>query len=262
MPLRPLIVFLLLVTSPVVAVSAHAVPPDAYEIMKRVDERPDGEDRRSVLVMELINRQGGKRVRRLLSLARDYGADSRKVLALLDPPEVKGTTFLSWDYADPAREDDRWLYLPALKRVRRIMGESRNDTFMGSDFTYDDLGDRSVDEDDHRLLGEETLEGVDCWVVESVPKDKTERYTRKKIWVRKGADLPIRVEYYDKDGLLKVLRVLKARLQDGFWVQMRTEMQNIQENHRTILTVEEIRHNTGLKDSLFEVATIQRGHLR
>lgn len=261
MPLH-LVLFLCLIISPVVALSVHAAPPEAYVLMKRVDERPDGEDRRSILVMELINRQGSKRVRRLLSLAKDYGADSRKVLALLDPPDVKGTTFLSWDYADPAREDDRWLYLPAMKRVRRIMGESRNDTFMGSDFTYDDLGDRSVDEDDHRLLGEETLEGIDCWVVESVPKDTTERYKRKKIWVRKDADLPIRVEYYDKDGLLKTLRVLEARLQDGFWVQVSTEMHNVQEDHRTVLTVEEIQHDTGLRDSLFEVATIQRGHLR
>ena len=261
MPLRPLI-FLLLAVLPLYALSSYAAPPDAYEIMKRVDERPDGEDRRSVLVMELINREGSKRVRRLLSLAKDYGVDSRKVLALLDPPDVKGTAFLSWDYAAPAREDDRWLYLPALKRVRRIMGESRNDTFMGSDFTYDDLGDRSVDEDDHRLLGEETLEGFDCWVVESVPKDTTERYTRKKIWVRKDADLPIRVEYFDKDGLLKTLRVLEAHLQDGFWVQVSTEMHNVPEDHRTVLTVEEIQHDTGLRDSLFEVATIQRGHLR
>lgn len=246
----------------VMTLGAQAGPPSAYEIMQRVDERPDGEDRRSVMTMELINHRGSKRVRRLLSLAKDEGADTRKVLALKSPPDVRGTAFLTWEYADPAREDDRWLYLPALKRVRRIMGESRNDRFMGSDFTYDDLGERSVDEDRHRLLGEERLDGVDCWVVESVPKDPAEPYTHRKIWVRKDADVPIKVEYHDSDGLLKVLKVEDLRRVNGFWVLARTQMHNVKENHRTLLTIEEIRHDTGLADSLFEVATIQRGHLR
>ncbi|NKN33286.1 outer membrane lipoprotein-sorting protein [Marichromatium bheemlicum] len=236
--------------------------PTGEEIMTRVDQRPDGEDRRSTMVMELINSNGSTRVRRMLVLSKDDGPDTRKVMALQSPPDVKGTAFLTWEYDDIARDDDRWLYLPALKRVRRIMGESRNDAFMGSDFTYDDLGDRSVEEDTHTLIGEERLDGHDCWVVESVPRGDDELYVRKQVWVRQDADLPIKVEFYDHRGLLKVLRVLEARQQDGFWVQFRTEMHNVQQDHRTLMTIEEIAHDTGLRDALFEVSAIQRGHLR
>jgi len=139
------------------------------DVMVMVDEREDGDDRKSVVEMILINHRGKKRIRQMLSCSKDYGKDSKKLMYFQKPFDVKGTSFLSWEYDNPEIDDDKWLYMPALRKVRRISGKSVNDYFMGSDFTYDDMGDRNVDEDTHTLKGQELVNGSECRVVESVP---------------------------------------------------------------------------------------------
>ena len=134
---------------PVYAQSAELTGRD---IMLKVHDRPDGDDQKGVMQMTLINKRGKMRKRTVLFLSKDYGKDSKSITYFQSPADVKGTGFLSWEYDDPSKDDDRWLYLPALKKTRRISGSSKNDYFMGTDFTYDDLGDRSVDEDNHELL--------------------------------------------------------------------------------------------------------------
>lgn len=236
--------------------------PDGRQIMTLVDERPDGEDRTSVIKMTLINRRGRQRVREMRSFSKDYGKDKKSVMVFVKPADVRDTAFLSWEYDAPSRDDDKWLYLPAMKKVRRISGASKNEYFMGSDFTYDDMGDRSVDEDSHTLLGEETILDQTCWKIESIPVDPDDMYTRKLLWVSKQASMVIKAEYYDKDGLIKVYRALDLKKQDGFWTLLRSEMDNVSRHHRTIMETDAVRYDTGLKDRLFRVATIQRGSIR
>ena len=232
------------------------------EIMVKVDERPDGDDRKGIIHMVLINKRNRKRERTVLSYSRDYGKDSKQLMYFQKPADVKGTGFLSWEYDDPKRDDDRWLYMPALRKVRRISGKSRNEYFMGTDFTYDDMGDRNVDEDEHRLLRDEKIGDFDCWVIESIPKDKDDMYTKKILWVRKDALVVIKAEYYDKMGLMKVFTTKDIRQQDGFWTIFHMEMDNISEKHKTIMKMQDIQYNVGLKDNLFRVSTLQRGNIR
>jgi hypothetical protein len=232
------------------------------EIMTRVDDRPDGDDRKSVLTMTLINKNGRKRVREVESFSKDFGKDKKSVMVFKKPADVKGTAFLSWEYDDPAREDDKWLYMPAMKKVRRISGSSKNEYFMGSDFTYDDMGDRNVEEDTHTLLGEETIDGHACWKIESIPVNPEDMYTRKMIWVCKAADMVIKAEYYDKDGLLKVYRAMDFRRQDGFWTLFRSEMDNVSRSHKTVLAIDSVQYDRGIGDHMFRVSTIQRGVIR
>lgn len=114
--------------------------------------------------------------------------DRKSIMFFQYPGDVKGTGFLTWDYDDPSRDDDKWLYLPAMKKTRRISGSSaKQDYFMGSDFTYDDMGSRHVDEDTHKLLGEESIGGHKCWQLESVPKDKPATDPRLRPSRRKGS---------------------------------------------------------------------------
>ncbi len=235
---------------------------DGRQIMVLVDERPDGDDRHSIMKMTLVNKRGHQRIREVENYSKNYGKDKKSVMVFKQPADVKGTAFLSWDYNDVHREDDKWLYLPAMKKVRRISGASSNEYFMGTDFTYDDMGDRNVDEDTHTLVGNEMIDGHDCWKVESIPVDKTDMYTRKIVWVDKQAHLSRRVEYYDKDGLLKIFRILDLKKQDGFWTVFKSEMDNVTRNHKTIMEMLSITYNTGIKDSLFKVSTIQRGRIR
>lgn len=236
--------------------------PTGLEIMTRVDNRLDGDDRTSRMTMTLINRNGRERVREIKSFSKDFGKDKKSVMVFLRPADVKDTAFLSWEYDDPSRDDDKWLYMPALKKVRRISGASKNEYFMGSDFTYDDMGDRNVEEDTHTLIAEEEIDGHACWKIESIPVDPEDMYTRKVIWVSKEAELTLKAEYYDKDGLLKVFRVLDFGKVGGFWTILKSEMDNVVRNHKTVMEIAETEYDTGISDTLFRVATIQRGAIR
>lgn len=236
--------------------------PTGREIMTWVSDRADGDDRKSVITMTLINKNGQQRKRELESFTKDYGRDKKSVMVFKQPADVKGTAFLSWDYDDPDRDDDKWLYMPALKKVRRISGSSRNEYFMGTDFTYDDMGKRNVDKDTHSLIGEEQAQGHDCWKIESIPRDPEDIYTRRVLWVSRTAHLVVQAEYHDKDGLLKVYQALDIRRQDGFWTVFISQMDNVARSHKTIMAIHAMEFNTGIDDELFRVSTIERGAIR
>ncbi|MBM9616321.1 outer membrane lipoprotein-sorting protein [Desulfobulbus rhabdoformis] len=255
--------FLFLLLMSFIPPPGHAdTTPTGLAIMTRVDDRPDGEDRKSLMTMTLINKNGRKRIREVRNFSKDFGKDKKSVMVFLKPADVKETAFLSWEYDDPSREDDKWLYMPALKKVRRISGSSKNEYFMGSDFTYDDMGDRNVEEDTHTLLAEESVDGHDCWKVESIPVDPEDMYTRKILWINKDADMIVKAEYYDKDGLLKIYRALDFIQQDGFWTLLKSEMDDVVRQHKTVMEMAKTEYDTGVKDSLFRVSTIQRGNIR
>jgi hypothetical protein len=182
--------------------------------MVLVDDRPDGEDKRSIMKMIFINKRGSQRIREVESFSKDYGKNKKSVMVFKEPADVKGTAFLSWDYDGPKKEDDKWLYLPALKKVRRISGTSKSEYFMGTDFAYDDMGDRHIDEDKHALLEEQGMDGQKCWKIESIPINKKDMYTRKNLWIGQESLLKIKAEFCDKDGLIKTYRMLSVGEQD------------------------------------------------
>ena len=169
------------ITAAVLISSANAGAQSGWDIMVKVDERDDGDTRKSSLTMTLINKRGSTRVRDVISYGKDYGKDSKQLMYFKKPEDVEGTCFLSWEYDDVSKEDDKWLYMPALRKERRISGRSSNDYFMGTDFTYDDMGDRNVDEDVHTLKGEDVFEGKECWIIESVPVEKKRLYKKENL---------------------------------------------------------------------------------
>ncbi len=257
------IVFLLGLNCYINFAYAQSTELTGKNIALKVHNRPDGDERKSIMQMTLINRRGKTRKRSILSLSKDYGEDKKSIMFFQSPANVKGTGFLQYEYENPSKEDNKWLYLPALKKVRRIIGSSKNDYFMGTDFTYDDMGKRAVDEDNHKLLREEEIDSLKCWVVESIPKDKGYMYSKTIKWIRQDALIPIKVEFYDKQGvLLKILTMQDIRKQEGIWTAFKMEMDNIQEKHKTILEIKEINYNIGLKDNLFRVSTLERGRIK
>jgi outer membrane lipoprotein-sorting protein len=237
-----------------------AAEESGRDIMLKIDNRHNGNDRSMKMTMTLINKKGKKRVREMVLYSKDYGKDSKSLFYFEKPADVKGTGFLSWSYDNPDKDDDSWLYLPSLKRSRRISGASKNDSFMGSDMSYDDMGNRSVDEDNHRLLKEEEVDGFACWVIESTPKDKKHQYSKMIQWYRKDALLNVKGEFYDKKGvLLKTLKQSDIRKVNGIWVSHKTVVENVQHKHKTELDMSEVTFDTGLKDNMFKVATLERG---
>lgn len=131
---------------------------------------------------------------------------------------------------------------------------------MGSDFTYDDLGDRHPSEDTHKLLREEKLNGEECYVVESIPKEKGYMYSRTVTWVIKDKWIGMKKEFYDQDGdHLKTLSVEKYDKIDGYWVILHSEMHNIQKDHRTIMNLKNVEINIGIDDGMFTERMMKRG---
>lgn len=252
---------LLLGGSPITGIGLEL--PTGREIMLKVDIRNDGDDRKTVSRMTLVNKRGRKRERVMMSFSKDYGKDTKSLFYFKKPADVKGVGFLTYNFDNPSKDDDRWLFLPALKKVRRISGSSKNDYFMGSDFTYDDMGGRSVDEDTHRLVRQETFSGKPCWIVESVPKDRDYMYSKVVRWIAQDSTMGIKAEYFDRQGgLIKTLKITDIKKYQGIWTIFKMEMHNHQEQHKTLMDIDEITYDSGLKDRLFKVSTLERGRIR
>jgi outer membrane lipoprotein-sorting protein len=194
----------------------------------------------------------------------DEGKDRKSIMFFQEPADVKGTGFLTWDYDDEDRDDDRWLYLPAMKKTRRISGSSaKKEYFMGSDFTYDDMGNRSVDADNHKLLREENYEGEACYVVESTPKSDEGLYSKQVGWIRKDNYVVLKVEFYDRmGGLMKELQVDELEQIDGIWTATRMTMQNHQRKHRTVISLSSLEYNIPVDNTLFTVNSLEKGYIQ
>src|SRR5262249_30341131 len=148
--------------------------PAGDEIARRVNERDEGHQVSRAMAMELVEKDGSSRTRLTRSFRRDFGDERRSVLFFEDPPNLKGTALLSFDYAQRNRQDDQWLYLPALRRARRIATSERGRAFLGTDFSFEDMRKEtrlSLDDYRWRTAGSEEVEGRRCWVLEGIPVD-------------------------------------------------------------------------------------------
>ncbi len=229
------------------------------QIMESVYNNPGGDDTQGELTMKLTNKRGEQRVRMLKQYLKDDGSTEKKIMYFTSPADVKGTSFMSWSYSS-GNDDDQWIYLPALKRTKRISSDGKSDYFMGSDFTYDDLGDRHPDQDTHTLLRSETVNGKDCYVVESIPIDDAYMYSKTITWVMKDNYLGLKREFYDEDGrLLKILSINKSENISGFWTILETEMHNVQKDHSTTIEFKNVKINQGIADSKFTERSMTMG---
>lgn len=251
----------IILTALFVAVATLASAQTGRDIAQRVKDRPDGDTRYAEMQLTLIKKNGDQRERKMVSWAMDEGKDTKKIMFFTYPGDVKGTGFLTWDYDETGKDDDKWLYLPAMKKTRRISGaSSKTDYFMGTDFTYDDMGGRNVDEDTHTLLREEMRDGHQCWVVESVPVDTREIYSRKVSWIRQDCDAAVYVEFYDKlNKLHRVMTVLDLQQVEGFWTIMKMEMKNVQNGHSTQIVVSNPGYNIEVDKNMFTVTKLEKG---
>ena len=245
----------------IISMSFQAITQEmtAREIIEKVYNRPEGDDQTSNLTMTLINKSGKERVRIIKQFTKDLGDVEKSIMFFQSPADVKNTSFMSWTY-DSEKNDDQWIYLPALKKVKRISSDSQSDYFMGSDFTYDDLGDRKLDDDTHSLLGEETIDGVEYYLVESTPKDDEYMYSKTKTWIRKDNFIGLKKEFYDEDeDLLKILHINNFEDISGFLVITNSEMHNVQKDHKTTMVLGDIEINKGISESKFSERMMMRG---
>lgn len=241
--------------------------PSGDEVARRIDARDEGRQTSRRLVMELIEPDGFTRVRET-RFFRLVGEDARKLVIFYESPKtLEGTAFLSHDHAEPGRDDDLWLYLPALRKVRRIGASDRGRPFLATDLSYEDVKlETRVSRDDYRYrtLGAEEEDGARRLVVEAVPVDDDTAhelgYGRVELRVDPETWLVRRADYEDPGGRpLKTARIEDVRRVDGLWTPHRIEVVNHQTGHRTIFRFEDVDYERELPESLFTPRALRRG---
>jgi hypothetical protein len=245
---------------------AMAATPTAHEIMEKnffVSKIPT---MKSEATMLLVTDQGQTRERKIASLQKlqQNGIDSKLVMKFVAPADIKGIGFLQVERSDA--DDDQWIYLPALKKTRRLVANNKKDSFMGSDFSYGDFARPKVDWYQHKLLRSEAVDGQDCYLIESVPATEAIRtdhgYSKKLVWVSKQNFLEAKVEYYDLTGrLLKTQTVGKHKLVDQAkdrWFALYREVNNHQTGHKTVLNFSLAESGVPAPEELFSTRTIER----
>ncbi len=242
--------------------SATAQTPEekGLEIAVETDRRDTGfHDSTASMRMLLRNRQGEESTRDIRVKTLEVENDGDKSLTIFDSPaDVKGTAFLSFTHK--SGPDDQWLYLPALKRVKRIASRNKSGPFMGSEFAYEDLSSQEVEKYTYKYLRDESCEGMECFVIERDPVDKYSGYTRQVVWIDKAEYRPMKIVYYDrKNSLLKTLTLADYRqFLDRYWRSHDMFMENHQTGKSTRLTWSNFKFRTGLTERDFDRNSLKR----
>ncbi|NOQ29671.1 MAG: outer membrane lipoprotein-sorting protein [Helicobacteraceae bacterium] len=219
-----------------------------YELAQKVDAQMSGfEDAIGVMQMTLVNASGATRVRDMKIKTLELSGGDKSLMEFDSPADVKGTKFLNYEHAD--RDDDQWLYLPALKRVKRISSKNKSGSFMGSQFSYEDLGAFNIDKYTYKdePAKEVTYEGKKYLENIATPKSKYSGYTSQVTLIDPSSFLAYKVDYYDrKHSLLKSATYSEYKKIGGIWRIGKIVMLNHQNNKKTIL----VWKNETIKNSL------------
>ena len=256
----------------VLALPVQAQELTARQIMERVNDRDDGDNRVSDMTMLLVDRGGETRSRAIRAFDKDQinaagGEDRRRIMFFTAPADVKDTGFLTFDYKALDKDDDQWLYLPALRKSKRIASTDKSGSFMGSDFNYSDMVRRNLDAYDYRLVKEEELRGAKVWIIEAVARTPTEReesgYEKSLMFVRQDNFLVVRgVLWTTEGGRIKYLDAPGVEQIDGGWAVTRMTMttkKSGQTEHHTELTFENVHYNQTLDEEMFTLRRLEKG---
>ena len=254
--ITPALVTLSLIITP----HAYADEQRGLEIAKQADQKDTGyNDSTTRLVMELKNKQGDTSIRHIRVKNLEVENDGDKGMSIFDQPaDIKGTAFLT--YSHSLKADEQWLYLPSLKRIKRISSKNKSGPFMGSEFAYEDISSQEVDKYTYKYIKDETLSGTDCFVIERYPAYQHSGYTRQLVWINKQEYRPEKIVFYDrKNSLLKTLIYTDYKQYLGqFWRADKMHMENHQTGKSTLLSWFDYKFRTGLSDNNFSRNSLKR----
>ncbi len=218
--------------------------------------------------MAMTDRSGTERERETKSIRKYFGNEKRTIIFYLSPSNIKDTAFLTYDYPEADRDDDQWLYLPAARKVRRISASDRGDYFLGTDFTYEDIRKENkvgIEDYSWNTLGEETIDGHRCFLVESIPvNEKTAKelgYSKVQSWIDAEIWMVRQAKYWDVAGNpLKSLQVREITLIQDIWTAHQLSVENHKTGHKTVFTFKEVNYGQRVKDEMFTEDALRRGY--
>lgn len=251
--------------------ASHALAADlsGREIMQQVKDRDTGSSAIMDMQMLLIDSKGNKRERAIRSFQRDVpdSEDVQSIMFFLGPANVKDTGFLTYDYDDGSKDDDQWLYLPALKKVKRIASADKSGSFMGSDFSYADMSSPDIDAYEHTLMKQTQVKGHKVWQVLSVPKTQAEiertGYSKSVSFVRQDNLVVVRaVNFLADSKRMKFMEVKDLEKIDGIWTATEIVMstkKGKRTEHASVLRWHNVKYNQPLDENLFTQRRLSQG---
>lgn len=238
--------------------------PDATAIIKNVKDREQGLDRYSEVDLVQTMSDGFVRSRTLKMFEKEFGEERKGLLYFTSPSNTAGTGLLMQSYAEvDNKEDDQWLYLPALRKVKRIATNSKEGPFLGTDFSFADIERMKISDYQYSYKKEQNLAGNKVAVIEATTKDGLENprtgYSRRMIYVDQEKNLILKDEIFRASRLIKVFEVVSMENIGGFWTVTEAKMDNLVDGGYTQLIRKDTKYNQSLKDSLFNQRTLRKG---
>jgi hypothetical protein len=216
--------------------------------------------------MTIIDKRGRERVRKIATVSKLYdgGETEKRLIRFLSPADVRGTGFLTFDYEN--KDDDMWLFMPALRKTRRIVSTEKAKNFMGSEFTYADMTPPILDDFSYEILGEEEVAGISCWKIAMIPVDDDiadeNGFSKRISFIAKQDSVIRKAIYYDLDGELQkelaVEGVKEIDTQNHKYRPTRMVMVNKQNGRKSVLNVDEIQFSPEVKDEFFTTRYLER----
>jgi hypothetical protein len=233
-----------------------ALGQTALEIVEKAQERTLSKSEHYTGTLQVIDAHRKVTEKRWIFDRIGSHGDSKSILRFTAPPEVKGVALLVVNH--PERASDQWMWTPALERDRRIALQDRSARFFGTDFSFEDLEERDVNQFSYNLLGEEPQAGAACWKLESRPKQtKASQYTSSQLWIRKDNYVIIRIDHYKKDKLVRRIDYSDVEKVQGIWTPKTFEVADPARNSRTVMKIENLHYDTPMQDSEFTVEALR-----
>jgi len=250
-----LIILFLLASNPAPAMEKTT----AEQLAQQVYDRYIGDDMKSQGVMQLISKKGHIRTREFISMRKDDDQQRNLLIRFTSPADIDGTAFLTLEKNNSSKTEQH-LYLPALKRTRRIVSSQKGRSFVNSDFTYEDMQRHPVTEWNYQLKGEEKISGSDCYILISTPKSETKsQYSKLISWIEKEHLIPLKTNFWNKKGQqTKTYTVNSFTIIDTIATELDVTMDDLTSGHKTRLVSKNIIYNSGLKNSLFTTRALER----
>ena len=230
---------------------------NARQIIEESQKRTDAKSQRYEGLLQVFDAKGKIADKRWTFERLGSHGQSKVVLRFTAPAEVKGVAMLIVNHPD--RASDQWMWTPAIERDRRIALQDRSTRFFGTDFSFEDLEERDVNQYDYALAGDDAVDGAACWKIQSTPKEsKASQYTKSLVWIRKDNYAFARIENYVKDQVVRRMSYMDIQNVQGIWTAKQLEMADLRRGSRTRLTLEKLEYNVPLKDEDFTLQAIRR----
>ncbi len=238
-----------------VASASRSFAQDPKQIIEEVQKRNRSNSQRYEGTLEVLDQKNKITTKRWVFQRIGSFGDSKSLLRFVSPPEVKGVALLIFNHAD--RASDQWMWRPAIEREQRIALQDRSTRFFGTDFSFEDLEERDVNQFDFKFSGEETYDGVACWKLESKPR-KSSQYTYGYLWVAKDSYTFRQTESFNKNGLIRRVKYSDFQRDGNILTARTTEVLDVGRKSRTILKLDKLQYNVSAKDDDFTLQALRR----